>query len=105
VDTAGQPVELHAGDDVERAGPGGRMEGVQGRPLLLGARDPVIDELVTDHLRAAAKDRSAKSWFSAVWPVVLTRQERPTRHPGLAGVTSGPRANNGLTIHGAAYQL
>jgi hypothetical protein len=45
VDAPVQAVELHARDDVERAATDGRVEGGQGRPLLLGARDAVVDEL------------------------------------------------------------
>lgn len=44
-DAPGQPVELHAGHDVERPGADRRVEGVQGRPFLLRSEDAVIDEL------------------------------------------------------------
>ena len=45
VDATGQAVELHAGDDVELAGPDGRMESVQGRAPLLGSTLALVNEL------------------------------------------------------------
>jgi hypothetical protein len=58
VGAPGQAVELHTGDHVHLTRAHGGQERVEGRPVLLGSRHPLVDEL--GKLPAASRGEGAE---------------------------------------------